>query len=133
MVPIDLRALSQGPIAVKETLAPDAPLWSGADFVLKKPVVATGRLTEAGPGRIYWRGAMDTVVHAACRRCLRDIDVPVHADVDVLFTEDPMADDPSVYRIPPRSTELDLSEAVREELMLAVPAYVLCREDCRGI
>jgi uncharacterized protein len=35
--------------------------------------------------------------------------------------------------VPPQATELELGEMVREELILAVPPYVLCREDCRGL
>src|SRR5262249_23600562 len=57
----------------------------------------------------------------------------IDAPVNILFTEDEQADDPSVYVIPPHSQTLDLSEAVREELILAVPDYVLCREDCAGL
>jgi uncharacterized protein len=57
----------------------------------------------------------------------------VDAPVNILFTEDEQADDPAVYVIPPRSRTLDLSGAVREELILAVPDYLLCREDCAGL
>jgi len=53
--------------------------------------------------------------------------------MDILFTEDGQTDDPEAYLIPRRAAELDLGDAVREELILAVPEYVLCREDCRGM
>jgi len=62
------------------------------------------------------------------------VQVPVAADVGALFTEDAeAADDPDAYPLPPRAIEIDLRPAVREELALAVPAYVVCREDCRGL
>jgi uncharacterized protein len=35
--------------------------------------------------------------------------------------------------LPPRAAEIDLGEAVREALILAIPEFPLCREDCRGL
>jgi uncharacterized protein len=43
------------------------------------------------------------------------------------------ADDPSVYPLAASATHLELGEAVREELALAIPAFPLCREDCAGL
>src|SRR2546421_13027750 len=33
----------------------------------------------------------------------------------------------------PDATGIDLRPAVREELLLAVPRWVVCRDDCRGL
>ena len=52
---------------------------------------------------------------------------------EVLFTEDETAEDPAAYVLPPRAMEIDPGNAVREELVLSVPNYVVCAEDCRGI
>jgi uncharacterized protein len=133
MLRIDLRALDQGPVQVQGTLAPDDPLFQGLDFELTKPVRVRGQVAPAGLGRYYWRGDLGAEVSGSCRRCLVPVSVPVAAPVDVLFTDDPLADDPSSRVIEPDATELDLSDAVREELILSVPAFVLCREDCRGL
>ena len=43
------------------------------------------------------------------------------------------ADDPDVYVVDPRSIELDLRPALREQWLLAVPSFVQCREDCKGL
>ena len=59
--------------------------------------------------------------------------VDIEQPVGVLFTEEQNSDDPAAYTIAPRSTELDPGEAVREELILAVPEYALCSDECRGI
>lgn len=133
MLRIDLRVLEQGPVEVAGSLAPDAPLWAGLDFELTKPVRVTGQVAGAGVGRYYWRGDVSTEVRSLCRRCLVPVDVVVAAPVSVLFTDDALADDPSAWVLDARATVLDLSEAVREELILSVPSYVLCRDDCRGL
>ena len=133
MLTVDLRSLAQGPVDTNGTFATDDPLFAGVDFTLTAPVVVEGRLTDAGEDKYYWRGRLSTTAHAACRRCLTSVTIPIAATVDALFTEEPGDEDPSVYILPPKATGVDLADAVREELILAVPEYVLCKEDCRGL
>lgn len=134
MLSVDLRAVWHGSVEIAGSLAPDDPRLDGLEVDLAKPVTVTGELAGAGPGRYYWRGEVTTTVRGACRRCLVPVDVAVAVPVEVMFTEDASAaDDPSSWVIEPNATVLDLSESVREELLLSAPAYVLCREDCRGL
>ena len=134
MLRFDLRELSQGPIETQAELAPEDPLFEGLGVVLAEPVRVDGRLQGTGEGRYYWHGKLGAEIRTECRRCLTPVQVPVAADVGALFTEDAeAADDPDSYPLPPRAIEIDLRPAVREELALAVPAYVVCREDCRGL
>ena len=133
MLRVGLAELEQGPVETAAQLPADDPLFQGLDFALREPVVVSGQLTAAGGDSYYWRGRLETSVGASCRRCLAPLVRPVEASVDALFTEDQQNDDPSVYLIPPKSRMLDLSAAVREELILAAPEYELCREDCRGL
>lgn len=133
MLAVTLRALEHGPVEIAGSLAPDDARLDGLDVTLIRPVRVTGQVAAAGPGRYYWRGELDTTVRGACRRCLAAVDVPVRVPVGVMFTEDSSADDPSAWVIEPNASVLDLSPAVREELILSAPTYVLCREDCRGL
>jgi uncharacterized protein len=133
MLRVDLRALDEGPIETQGVVAADDPLIADAEFVLADSVRIRGRLMESGPGRYYWHGTLSTRVAASCRRCLADVSVEVAPELRVLFTEEAGADDAAAYPVPPQATELELGEMVREELILAVPPYVLCREDCRGL
>ena len=133
MLRIDLGALSAGPIGLDQVVPADDPVFEPLEFELCEPVKLSGRLTDAGNNRYYWRGGLRTRVKTGCRRCLADLEVEIEQPIEVLFAEEENAEDPAVYVIPPRATELDLSEAVREELILAVPDYSLCREECRGI
>lgn len=133
MLRIDLRSLERGPQEVAGSLAPDDPLFAGLDLELTRPVRVSGQVAAVGPGRYYWRGGTATQVRRDCRRCLASVEVAVAAPVGVLFTDDPLADDPSARVIEAHATVLDLRDAIREELILSVPAYVLCRDDCRGL
>jgi uncharacterized protein len=107
---------------------------AGLELELAGPVSVEGRLQETGPGEYFWRGRLRGERRAGCRRCLTDVMQPIDVEFGVLFSDDPdAADDPSVYPLPPHAAQLDLGDAVREELALALPPYVLCREDCAGL
>jgi len=134
MVRVDLRELARGPVDTRGELGQDDPLLEGLDVALGAPVVVTGRLQATGEGRFYWHGTVRTVVTGECRRCLTPVAADVAAEAAALFTQDPGAvEDPDSYALAPDAPEIDLAPAVREELLLAVPRFLLCRDDCRGL
>ena len=133
MLRIDLGALRQGPIDMAQAVPADDPLFERLEFEFGGPVHLSGRLMDAGAGCYYWRGEIRARVRAACRRCLVPVDVEVAQPVGAFFTEEANAEDAAAYIIQRRAAGLDLSEAVREELILAMPEYVLCQKACRGI
>ena len=133
MLRIDLSAFRRGPVDMTQTVAADDKLFDGLEFQLATDVHLTGRLMEAGSGRYYWHGQLETQIIGPCRRCLVPVTVEVSHAVEVLFTEEEMAEDAAAYVLPPRAMEIDPGNAVREELILAVSDFVLCADDCRGI
>jgi uncharacterized protein len=134
MLQIDLRELQRGPVDTQGLVAPDDVLFQGLGFTLAGPVRVGGRLQSTGEDRFYWHGTLATEIATQCRRCLTPVNAPVSAEIGVLFSQDDLAaDDPEAYALPPNAMAVDLRPAVREELALAVPAWVVCREDCRGL
>ena len=133
MLRVDLGALERRPVDVSGTLAADDELFQDLAFDLSEPVVVSGRLKSAGLGRFTWRGKIVTRVNTTCRRCLAPTSLPITAAVDVVFTEDQDSDDPSEYVVPEGKQVLELHDAVREELILAMPDSVACQEDCKGL
>lgn len=134
MLQIDLRELVRGPVETRAELAGDDPLFEGLEVALSEPVQVAGRLQATGEGRFYWHGSLRTRVTGECRRCLAAVSLVVTAEIGALFTKHPDAlADPDSYPLPPDATLVDLAPAVREELLLAVPQYLQCRDDCRGL
>jgi DUF177 domain-containing protein len=134
MLRVDLREVAHGPVETPGEVPVTDSLFEGLDFTLTEPVRVTGRLQPAGEGRFYWHGRLATRARSACRRCLEPVVAPIAAEVAALFAQAADAlDDPDAYPLPARATEIDLTPAIREELILAAPQYVLCREDCRGL
>ena len=134
MLRVDLRELVRGPVETRGEVPAGDPLFAGLHFTLAEPVRVTGRLQDAGEGRYYWRGTLTTRAAAACRRCLEPVTTPIQAEVRALFAHDQDAlEDPDSYPLAPDAREIDITEAIREELILAAPQYVVCREDCQGL
>jgi uncharacterized protein len=134
MLQVDLRELARGPVQTAGELAENDPIFAGLDFVLTSPVRVRGRLHAAGEGRFYWDARLSTQLVADCRRCLTRVTLPLEAAIGALFVQGPEAeDDPEAYPVRSDALAIDLIPAVREELILATPHYVLCREDCRGL
>ena len=134
MLQVDVRDLKRGPVATDGRLEPRDPLFEGLDITLVSPVTVGGVLEAAGQGGYFWHGSFAGQVQSTCRRCLAEFVTPVEQQVEVMFSADPeLLDDPSVYPLEEPLAQVDLRPALREELALAVNAFPLCREDCRGL
>ena len=135
MLRVDLRELAGvGAVETRGELKQDDPALEGIDITLREPVLVKGRLQRVDEGRFYWHGTVQTVVLGECRRCLTTVTTPLKLDIGALFAQDPEAlEDPDAYPVPPEAQELDVTPAVREELVLAAPRYVVCRDDCKGL
>lgn len=136
MLCFDIRNLEARAESVDGLLEAVDPVWEGDDVRPVEPGVAVqGRLSNASQGRFYFRGALDGHSVAPCRRCLTEVTSLVHEDVHLLFAESGVdeADEDDVFPIPAGARELDLRPAVREEWLLAVPQFPLCKSDCKGL
>jgi uncharacterized protein len=134
MLRVDLRELARGPVETRGELRQDDPALEGTEISLREPVLVSGRLQSIGAGRFYWQGTATTVIHSECSRCLTPVSVPLSLQIGALFTEDAEAlDDPDSYAVAPEATDIDVTAAVREELVLTAPQYAVCREDCKGL
>jgi uncharacterized protein len=134
MLRVALSEVHAGPVDTTGELAPEDPRLAGTDWPLTQPLRVRGRLSSAGDDKYYWRVAFDTAVRAECRRCLASIEMPVSESRGLIFAADeetPEGD--GCYHVPARARELDLSEVLREELVLAMPVFVECRPDCKGL
>ncbi|MFL5618440.1 MAG: YceD family protein, partial [Gemmatimonadaceae bacterium] len=85
--------------------------WEEGDPKPSSPLRVKGRLSTAGPGQFYWHGTIEGDVAMECRRCLGDASAHVSEDAHLIFAEagtEGVEDDPDVFLIDDRATELDL-------------------------
>jgi uncharacterized protein len=135
MLSFDLRSLETKAVQVDGTLGPDDSVWEEGDVRPAEPIRVTGRLSSAGEGRFYFSGRIEGRLTLPCRLCLEEVDVDVDEDVHFLLAEigADEADDPEVFLYDPNARNLDLRSAVRETWLLTAPAFVQCRDDCKGL
>jgi uncharacterized protein len=136
MLKVDLARLErQRRLRFEAEVEPDDPMWAGTGVDLTRPLDV--RLEAQQVGReVVVRGRLAGEVALECRRCLRALRVGIEEEVAVLYQAGVAgveAEAAEVYPLPGRGHELDLSDMVREQVLLAAPAYGICSETCRGL
>ena len=89
------------------------------------------RVSRVG-SRMTLRGEGVAVIRGPCQRCLDDasLDVPVACVEYAAHGDSAAGDDDEAYV---EGYLLDLERWVRDALAEALPAQILCRDDCRGL
>jgi uncharacterized protein len=136
MLKADLGLLRrQRRLEVEGDIPADDPRWADAGIVLKAPLQVALEAQQAGADVVV-RGRLEGRVALNCRRCLGPVEQAIYQEITWLFRagiSEVEAEAEEVYALPSKSRELDLLPAVWEEVALAVPEYVLCAAECRGL
>lgn len=99
-----------------------------------------GELFRDG-ARSHLRGIVTAHVELQCTRCgeplTKQLEIPFE-DVFVDASEEPSEDEHEIGGEAldeqlVESSEIDLTEIVREQILLDLPEQVFCKEDCRGL
>jgi uncharacterized protein len=135
MLSFDIRSLESQAAHVDGRLDADDPVWEDGDVRPTNSIKVEGRLSSAGPARFYFSGRISGDLEISCRRCLVEVGASVDEEAHFIFSSEgeDTSDDPDVYPFDANAHSLDLRPAVRELWLLSVPAFVLCRDDCKGL
>lgn len=135
MLRVDLGQLHrEGTVDVEASVASDDDLWKDTDLEWVDDVEVRLRASYAGTGEVVARGRAEGTLVQECRRCLQRVETPLREELTMVFVED--ADDEEdggAYTLEPVVEKLDVSRAVREEIVLAVNPFVECKPECRGL
>lgn len=146
--------------AVSERTLADALSPQGRDtgFRADRPAAFKASFRKVS-GSVLLTGDLSAHVTAPCKRCLREVavDLPVHftlnlvpepkvsledAGLDGEAAEDPKSqkrDSGGSFALRDADREffdgrtIDLDPIVREQVLLALPASVVCKDDCKGL
>jgi len=134
MLRVDLGRLGREGFVLLEARVPtDDPLWSESGIPWDGPVDVHLRVSYAGTGEVVVRGTVAGPLRRECRRCLKPVEGALDEEITiVLISSDEVGDEGDAQIFEPTGAELDLSKAVREELILAFDPYVVCEPDCKG-
>lgn len=111
-----------------------------SDVQLVSPVEIRGRVRRKGAeaeltGELHLRAAI------ACARCLKPVELPVDVSFRERFVTAVLWREEEQHELQSEDLNLsvidgetiDLDELVKEEILLALPDHVLCKEDCQGL
>ena len=126
-----------------------APIGSVRDYEVSevvdiaggsRPVQGEVRLMRTNRGMLA-KARLHTEVEVTCSRCLSVFNCPLSLDIEEEYfpTTDvvsgarlPLPEEPGCFTIDEHHL-LDLTEAVRQYALLAIPMKPLCRGDCAGL
>ena len=138
MYAVDLgRLLREHQLDVEFSVAPDDALWADdQDLVFSEAVRVRGTAAVLHGGEVLVNGRVAGTQAHVCRRCLKDVPTDFEYDVAWYFVPAEsleFGDDGESRPIPLGVDELELGAALREELQLRLPRFVVCRDDCAGL
>ena len=137
---IEVEGLEEKRRAFRHSYAPEALIFDDDRVRLVSPVEVSGNILPRGRG-IALQGRLSATVEVDCDRCLSPVTIPVDGNIDLRYTtvQDYQSSPASEIEAADMTLSvfdgaaIDLDEAVKEQLLLAVPARTVCREDCRGL
>lgn len=140
MLKVNLMDLDrEGPIQIDRKIGSQDPLWDGTELPLTGPVSVDLSVSATATGQVLARGSVRAEMKFECRRCLAEVIRELHENLTLIWAprdEFPGEEEEGQGELRVLELgvgELDLGPAVREELILATPKFVECREDCRGL
>ena len=113
---------------------------AGDDIQVVSPLDGHVRMRRTNQGLLV-DGWVDLTLQLECNRCLKVFEQPMHITFEEQFypTVDvvsglPLAsfDEEEIFPIDAHH-ELDLTEAIRQNTLTALPMVTLCQEDCKGL
>lgn len=112
-----------------------ASAWTDTEVDLAGPARVSLRAARTGGRGVHVTGELAATLSLECRRCLDEIQEPIRIEIDLLFDPDVPEDagEERVYPLEADARMLDLAPVLREQLVLEVPAYPICEEDCAGL
>jgi len=145
-VDISVRGLTDGLRRYSQQAAVDELGLPEEEKCFTRPVQVDYTLEKAG-GQVIVRGTVRTTVDMTCCRCLETAQMDISEPFTLLVRFDAGeayggnaidstsagGDDEDVKYVPPDTDAIDITEELRQILLLAIPVKPLCDEDCRGL
>lgn len=145
---LDIKELELHPIDFDEEFQPDV-IDLGGEARQRTPLKTSGRaeLVEEHHGKnlvikdIRLRGRLSAGLELQCARCLEPVRQEVQRDFELLYR--PLGTDAGRDELSVTDAEAEigyyqgegllLEDVLREQVLLALPLKIVCRQDCKGL
>ena len=107
---------------------------------ITEPAQVSGKIRLAG-NEVFVNGHVETRAQVECDRCLKLVELPVNGDFALEYITGAEYESSAAAELTEAELSvsvfdgeaIDVDEIVKEQIVLAVPTRMLCREDCKGI
>lgn len=99
---------------------------------LRQPVSVMGQLTKFN-GDLTLKGEIVTSLEVSCSRCLREFEHHLRMHFDWGARKGSGADSGAENVLLYKDSYIDITDDVRQMIVLNLPVKPLCREDCKGL
>ena len=145
---LDIKDLELHPLDFEEEFQPGV-IDLGGEATLRTPLKASGHaeVVEEHHGKhevikdIRLRGHLSAGLELQCARCLEPVAQDIRRDFELLYR--PLGADAGRDELSVTDAEAEigyyqgegllLEDVLREQVLLALPIKVTCREDCKGL
>ena len=145
---LNIKDLQRDPLDFEEEFQPGV-IDLGEEVRQRGPLLASGRaeVIEEHEGKhqvmldLRLRGKLSAEVELQCARCLDPVPQKIEREFDLLYR--PLGADAGRDELSVTAAEAEigyyqgegllLEDVLREQLLLALPVKVTCREDCKGL
>ena len=137
---IDLANVGTTAKIIERTFEPAEIDLEGERVTLSGKVAFNGEIERVN-GKGNLRGTIKTAVLLDCSRCLEPVAMHLEFPSRAIFVDlsdentDAEAEvcDEALDESLVEGGRIDMAEVVREQILLAIPEQIFCREDCKGL
>ncbi len=94
-------------------------------------------VVDKTPRQVYLTSDITTSAVFTCDRCIENFDGPLHAKCSMFYIFDDLEkgkfQEDEVRVIAPDTVHIDISDDIRQMILLSIPLKLLCKEDCKGL
>ncbi len=137
---IELEKLEAAGGGFSRVYAAEDLSFEDGELQLIEPVSVQGQARRKN-GEVQLRGDLHTKATAPCGRCLKPVEIPIDLRFAERFVASVSWRNEEQHELQEEDLNLsvfdgegiELDDLVKEEILLAVPGHILCREDCKGL
>ena len=132
---IDISSLKEGENVLH--LEEDPAILDLSDELVPQGLVTLDGSVLRRGSRLVLHAAIALSLEAECSRCLAPFSVPINGFLETSYElgaeVTPYQKGSEVILIPGSEQSIDLTNQVREAIILAIPLKCLCHEECKGL
>lgn len=101
------------------------------------PVKIKATINKVGV-QYFFHVIFDTIAHFTCYRCLDEFEQAIHDEFRLVYSTEKeffttSEEENDIRLLSSETIDIDITNDIRESLLLTIPMKILCSEDCKGL